>query len=203
MIIVVTGGIGSGKSAVTRILCEKYAMSLYDADSKVKEIYRKDPSIVSSLEKALQCSLIDDDGRFVASKLADRIFSSREALAQVESIVFPALMADFERFRRDASGHVVFESATILEKEQFDGFGDIILLVDAPIDVRLERACRRDSLPQEKVLARMSNQQMMNDVSKFGISATGRHIDAIIMNTGTMSDLEREVSRIIGEVLKN
>lgn len=202
MIIVVTGGIGSGKSSVCRILCDKYSMALYDADSKVKSLYDDNPSIVTDLEEALACRLTDECGCFVPVRLADRIFSDPEALETVESIVFPALMEDFDAFNRSVSGHVVFESATILEKEQFKGFGDVVILVDAPIDIRIERACRRDSASKEKVIARMNHQQLMNEVSKYGLSAAGVHVDAVIVNDGTFDQLEQEVSRIMTDVIK-
>ena len=81
---------------------------------------------------------------------------------------------------------MVFESATVLEKTQFDGFGDKIILVDAPFETRLERACRRDGADREKVLARMQNQKLMNDLSD---ESEDSRIDCKIMNDSTFEEL--------------
>jgi dephospho-CoA kinase len=81
---------------------------------------------------------------------------------------------------------VVFESATVLEKPQFEGFGDKIVLVDAPFETRLERACRRDGTDREKVLARMHNQKLMNELSAGGEDP---RIDCRIVNDCSIDDL--------------
>ena len=81
---------------------------------------------------------------------------------------------------------VVFESATLLEKPQFEGFGDKVILVDAPFEVRLDRACRRDGADRERVLARMHNQKLMNDLSAGYEDA---RIDCKIINDGSIDDL--------------
>ena len=133
IILVVTGGIGSGKSEVCRILANKGLTAQYNADSRVKELYTSVPGLLESIEQKLDCVLRDECGRFVPQSLAKRIFSDRQALEIVESLVFPALVEDFRGFAQGfGDGIVVFESATILEKPQFDGFGDKVILVDAP-----------------------------------------------------------------------
>ena len=81
---------------------------------------------------------------------------------------------------------MVFESATVLEKPQFEGFGDKIVLVDAPFEVRLDRACRRDGADRVKVLARMKNQKLMNELSAGGEDP---RIDYRIVNDCSMEEL--------------
>ena len=199
-VVVVTGGIGSGKSEVCRILSEMGLDLQYDADDRVKRLYSEHPSLLYDIESQIGCQLRDDAGMFVPSRLAERIFADADALKLVESLVFPALMDDFKEFCTMNSDHefVIFESATILEKSQFDGFGDIVVLIDAPFDIRLKRACVRDNADRDKVLARMNNQKLMNSLSE---GMTDPRIDAVIMNDGTVEDLEAKVKIMVETIL--
>ena len=197
-ILVITGGIGSGKSEVCRILAQKGLTVQYNADAKVKELYDTVPGLLESIEDRLGCSLRDEAGKFVPRCLAQRIFVDRQALETVESLVFPALMEDFLAFAGNSgSPFVVFESATILEKPQFDDFGDKVILVDAPVSMRMERACRRDGADREAVKARMANQKKMNALSE---GATDPRIDAVIVNDGSIAILEQKIEIIMSDL---
>lgn len=88
-VLVVTGGIGSGKSEVCRILERNGLKAQYNADSRVKELYASCPDLLEKIEEKLQSPVRDSEGRFRPQLLAARIFSDEEALAAVESIVFP------------------------------------------------------------------------------------------------------------------
>ena len=85
---------------------------------------------------------------------------------------------------------MVFESATILEKPFFDGFGDYVLLVDAPISLRLERACARDKATEEQIRERMRNQPLLNAMSE---GEKCSRVDHVIMNDGSYAELEQKV----------
>ena len=115
-ILVVTGGIGSGKSEVCRILGELGVRYIYDADSKAKELYVSHKTLLKDIEDQLGQSFCHE-GVFQPRLLAARIFSDKSALAKVEELLFPAMIEDFNQFT-DGAGQdeiVVFESATILE----------------------------------------------------------------------------------------
>lgn len=197
-VLVITGGIGSGKSEVCRILAAKGLTAQYNADSKVKELYSRCPGLLDSIEEALGCMLRDGEGKFVPSLLASRIFSDKEALMKVEALVFPGLADDFRAFASESESEIViFESATILEKPQFTGFGDKVILVDAPLSLRLERACRRDGADAQAVKARMDNQKLMNALSQ-GASHPG--IDTVILNDGTVDMLEEKIDETMSDL---
>lgn len=201
-VLVVTGGIGSGKSQVCNILQEEYGIGIYKADDRVKALYYESPSLLENIENALGASFRDEDGLFAPSRLARRIFSDKAQLETVEELVFPALIEDFNTW---AAGHdnetfVVFESATILEKEQFKGFGDKVILVDAPLQTRLERACARDGVSRETVLSRMDNQPMMNMISSGEIIPD---VDAVIDNSEGIDKLKELTLRTISTFYGN
>lgn len=195
-IIVVTGGIGSGKSLASGILRKEFGWPVYEADSRVKGLYGSDPHLLDDIETDLGLSLRDQTGNFMAGRLAEVIFSDPDALAKVEQRVFPALERDFREWAsaQDADT-VVFESATVLEKPQFDGFGDMTVVVDAPFEMRLERAMRRDGADREKVLQRMNAQKLMNDVSA---GHDDPRIDVKVVNDGDVGQLRDRLVEIFG-----
>ncbi len=195
-VLVITGGIGSGKSEVCRILAELGHEAQYNADRRVKALYESHPTLLAGIESALKMDLRDSEGKFVPGRLAAAIFSDRTALEKVESLVFPALMDDFSSFAKlhEDEKFIIFESATILDKPYFEGFGDMTILVDAPFPIRLERACARDGASEEAVRARMMNQGMMNDNPR---------IDAVIMNDAGLDELKERTREVISHLFDN
>lgn len=201
-VIVVTGGIGSGKSEVCRIIQERYGCGLYEADERVKALYDNNPVLLDKIEDALSQSFRDSEGKMDRSMLAERIFGDRAALETVESLVFPALLDDFKEWSRKYvdDAFVLFESATILEKPQLKGFGDFTILVDAPFGLRLQRACERDGAGSDQIRARMMNQPLMNAISD---GTAVPDADAVISNAGSYEDLTEQVVKIIDNLLNN
>ncbi len=204
MIIVVTGGIGSGKSEVCRILDEMGFRAQYNADSRVKALYSERPELLAEMEKALGTDLRDAGGNFAPSRLAALIFNDKEALETVESIIFPALLDDFSSFARTRTDEkiIIFESATILEKPFFEGFGDKVILVSASYSTRKRRACARDGARPEAVQTRMDNQKLMNMLSECGEDVENvpegcRRIDAVIVNDAGLEELKEKTKEVI------
>lgn len=196
-VAVVTGGIGSGKSEVCRMMKEMGVCAHYDADARAKALYVEHPALLDRIETELDEIFTDDEGRFVASKLAARIFNDPAALETVERLLFPVLMEDFKVFVSTCENDIVaFESATILEKPQFEGFGDRVILVDAPFETRLGRACRRDGASEEAVLSRMRRQKLMNELSQ---GRSDPRVDYVISNTGSRMDLKEQITEILND----
>ena len=193
-VVVVTGGIGSGKSLVCRMLAEK-GIPVYEADKRAKLLYVGVPSMLDDIEASLGVTLRDSNGDFVPAILAEVIFRDKTALKKVEDILFPVMKKDFAQWS-EAQGKEVtaFESATVLEKPQFDGFGDIVLLVDAPVEVRRSRAMQRDGVSEEAIRMRLKAQPMMNRLSQ---GETDPRIDHVLLNDSTEEDLERKLDEFI------
>ena len=198
-ILAVTGGIGSGKSEVCRIMAENGLALQYNADSRAKALYVECPELLDEIEKELGERFTDAEGNFVPSRLAEVIFSDAAAIEKVEALLFPEMIRDFHRMMAEAAQDqiVVFESATFLEKKQFDGFADIVLLVDAPFDMRLERACRRDGASKEAIIARMKSQRLMNELSE---GLEDPRINYRVQNDGTRQELEHKVLSVLSQI---
>lgn len=198
-VLVICGGIGSGKSEVCRIIGNAFSCGVYCADERVKELYLTHPSLLTDIEDSLGCMLRDECGRFMPGALAGIIFKDRNALETVEDLVFPVLTADFRVWAKDYENDdfVIFESATILEKPQFEGFWDKLIIVDAPVSLRVERACRRDSSTVDAVLSRIAHQPMMNLISEGKVPES---VDALICNDGTLDVLRDRTMKVINEL---
>ena len=198
-VLAVTGGIGSGKSEVCRILARHGLHLQYNADARAKALYTESPGLLDAIEDALGCVLRSEDGRFIPSALAAVIFADNEAMVKLEELLYPEMIRDFHRFMAEAAEDqiVVFESATFLEKKQFDGFADIVLLVDAPFDMRLERACRRDGASKEAIIARMKSQRLMNELSE---GLEDPRINYRVQNDGTRQELEHKVLSVLSQI---
>lgn len=193
--LVVTGGIGSGKSTVCRYLASK-GIPVYDSDSRARRLY-DDAGMVGRIESALGCSISDTNGRVDRRELASVIFSDPEKLSVLESIVHPAVREDFLKwrssFQEGSVPFVVMESAIILEKPLFRDIADKVLLVDAPVQTRLQRACMRDGVSPERIRERMAGQKLLNDISS---GKTRAEVDFIIENVADRAWLERCVDDV-------
>ena len=166
----ITGGIGSGKSTVCRMLAER-GVALYDADSRAKELM--------SSSEALRKAIIENFGQesFTAeglnrAYLAERVFNDGEQLRLLNSLVHPAVIADFEAWAEVQNGnYVLFESAILFEAKLEDRV-DVVVAVMAPESLRVERVMGRDGATEEQVVARIKNQMSddeRSDRSKYSI----------------------------------
>ena len=184
--VIVTGLIGSGKSAVCALLRER-GIPVYDSDARTKELYERKPGLVECLEQALGLPLKGADGRLDRKALAGRIFSDTAARETLEAIVYPEVLADFKdwRDRQQGAPFVVLESAVILSKPVFDGVAQAVVLVTAREDVRLRRVMGRDALPEAAVRARMAAQGIPEG-----------KVSAFIANDGSPEELEKAVDEV-------
>ena len=183
--VIVTGGIGSGKSAVCALL-RKRGIPVYDSDSRVKELYKSRRSLVPRLEKALGCPLRQDDGTLDKARLSALIFSDEGARETLESIVYPILLKDFQRWRsRQKAPFVVLESAIILSKPIFDGLADAVVLVDAPRELRIRRVMERDGVSREQVQRRLEAQDLPLE-----------KVNVTLSNSGSVEELSQAVDRV-------
>ena len=191
--VILTGGMGSGKSAVARYL-SSCGVPVYDSDARTKSLYDRDPALVPLLEKELGLSLRDASGRLDRERLAARIFSDPVAKSRLEALVYPAVLSDFRRWKRwhrpagwtyGPVPFVVLESAVILSHPLFDGLGDRVVLVDAPEEVRLERCLLRDGSTPEAALRRIRSQSF--DRSR---------VDAVLDNSGPAEEIPVRSDRV-------
>jgi dephospho-CoA kinase len=157
-VIGLTGGIGSGKSAIREAFAA-LGIPAYDCDSRAKALYREDASLAARVAELLGADVLAEDGTLDVKKMAARLFGDRSLMTQLEAIVHPAVAEDFLRWAvRQESSVVIMESAILLEKPFFDKFADFVVAVSAPEDVRIERVMHRDGASRQQVERRLASQ---------------------------------------------
>ena len=154
--VAITGGIGSGKSKVVELLAQR-GVAAYDSDSRAKALMASSPEL---REQIIECFVSEAyDGEAVNRRyLAERVFNDKEALAKLNAIVHPAVMADFERWAEGEEGNYVVMESAILFEAGLEGSFDATVSVMAPEELRLERAMKRDGATEEQIRERMRNQ---------------------------------------------
>lgn len=171
----ITGGIGSGKSYVAQMLQARWDVPVYDCDSEAKRLTAESDDIRTALTQLVGDHLWQQ-GQMQKPVLAAYLFASPEHAAQVNAIIHPAVRRDFLRWAdaHSRSPVVAIESAILCESG-FHTLVDSILLVDAPLEVRLQRVMLRDGACRQQVMARMARQDsaQARQLARFTVTNDG------------------------------
>ena len=182
----ITGNIGSGKSTVSSILRTR-GFTVLDADEVAREV-SSDPRILLEVSAALGPEYVTESG-LNRPLLAERVFNDILALEKLNSIIHPRVRARMAQLEGGASGKAVFQDIPLLFENGLEHGFEATILVDAPVNTRLERVEKRSNLTPEQFWAR-ENAQMSPQQKR-------ARADWIIENTGTLQQLEREVTRVL------
>lgn len=164
--IAITGGIGSGKSTIAKMV-EIMGLPVFYADPQAKTIIDSDPQTKSKLI-SLFGEEIYNNGTLNRSALANIIFNNEQAKEQVNSIVHPAVWQKFCDWSTKQKGSVVFMESAILHECGWADRFDKIICVTADLETRIQRTIERDKSSREQVVARIKNQ--MSDEEKISKS---------------------------------
>ncbi|MBR0036118.1 MAG: dephospho-CoA kinase [Bacteroidales bacterium] len=183
MIIILTGGIGCGKSMVSQLL-KVMGYAVYDCDSRAKVLMNTNTQLRLSLEALLGKETYQTaDGSLNRSFVASRIFQNRKLLAQINALVHPAVA---EEIRTEAAQtSLLFVESAIYYESGFSHLipADQVWCIAAPLDLRIARAMQRDQATQEKVMARINSQISQEEKIK--------KADATLWNDSTHSLIEQ------------
>lgn len=181
--VAVTGGIGSGKSYVCRLIGRR-GIHVYDCDSAAKRIMASSDEI-----KAALCRVVGDDvlseGRIDKAVLASYLLKSEKNAQQINRIVHPAVAEDFI-----SSGYSWMECA-ILFSSGFDKLVDKVVCVTAPLEVRVDRIIRRDNISRDNALEWIGRQMPQEKVKTLS--------DYEIVNDGVM-DVDIQIDKILASI---
>lgn len=183
MKIAITGGIGSGKSYVCRLL-EKRGIYVYDCDDAAKRLMHTSETIREELTKLIGSGVYDSEGRLNKALVTQFLLASEENTKELNAVVHPAVAEDFL-----VSGCQWMESAILFESG-FYRLVDRVICVTAPEEIRIQRIMHRDSITHEKALEWINKQMPQEEVLKrshFEIRNDGscnmeEQIDSIINN---------------------
>ena len=168
--ILITGGIGSGKSTVARYLNEFFGIPVFQSDIEAKKLY-ENMEILAEINNIVGGGIITKDGKLEKKALASIIFNDSEMLKKVEKVIHSKVREEFDLWRwRQFSPIVAMESAIALKNGR-DAF-DYVIVVEASEETRLKRTMSRDGVSEEEIRQRMKNQCF--DMSNIKVDA---HID--------------------------
>lgn len=194
LIIGITGGIGTGKSEVAKIISDA-GFTVLSSDERAKNIMVHDKKVIASLKKQFGNDIYSDDGSVNKEKMSGLIFNSPEAgenISKINSIVHPAVIQDMiDRIEDllESGEEIIFsESALIFEAGIEEGY-DYIIVVDAPEELRIERVKKRSGLSGAQIRARMAMQISQEEKKRLG--------DFTIVNSGTLDDLKKAVDFVL------
>ena len=190
MYVAVTGGIGSGKSTVIKMIGER-GFHVYSADEAARNIY-DDPLVKAKVRTVFpECFSGDVPDR---KKLAEEMFADRNKLEQLNGITHPAIMEKlFVRAESD-SDRVIFFEIPLLFESGYEGRFDKVIVVMRDKSLRINSVMRRDGLSEEQVKARIANQIDYEKIQK--------NAHTIIYNNGDLPSLRNRVNGILDEIFK-
>lgn len=188
--IAVTGGIGSGKSYISHLL-EDMHIPVYNADNEAKRLTVSDAGIRGELI-ALLGEEVYKDGLLNKPLLASYLFSDPVHVLQINSIIHPRVRKDFTVWvERQEKCEIVGMESAILYEAGFQDTVDAVIMVYAPVELRIQRAMYRDGASEEQVRARIAAQ--MDDEEK------RRRADFTVVNDGVQL-LIPQLNRIVEQL---
>lgn len=188
-----TGGIASGKSEVSRRLVELGAV-LVDADVIAREVVEPGTEGLEEVAEAFGREVLADDGALDRAALGAIVFADPRRRELLNSIIHPRVRARAAEIAAGApAGSVVVQDIPLLVETGQAGNFDVVVVVDAPDEVRIRRLEERNGLSEEHARARMAAQASREE----RLAAA----DHVVENAGTLEELRAAVDRLWAEVL--
>jgi dephospho-CoA kinase len=191
-VVGLTGGIGSGKTAVAHYMQSK-GIPVYISDLEAKKVMEF-PEIITQISNAFGIDMIASNKTLDRDKLAAIVFNAPEKLKKLNSIVHPAVKEHFDNWIMQHQKYpiVVKEAAILFESGSYKDC-DLVITVSAPIEKRIERVLKRDKTTREKILQRINNQ--LSDEERIERSQ-------FVVKNENFDDTKKQVDEILN-LLKN
>ncbi len=195
-VIGLSGGIGTGKSTVSRLLAELGAVVI-DADAIVHELQAPGSAVLAEIAEALGTDVLGPSGALDRARVADLVFRDPSRRQRLNAIMHPRVGAEMARrseaARRSGAPLVVLDIPLLFETRPRDraaarGGADATVLVYAPRTVQIERTVARDGCTREQAEARIAAQLPIDEKRALA--------DHVIDNGGARTDTERQVREL-------
>lgn len=183
-----TGGIGSGKSAVSSRLAARGAVVI-DSDVIAREVVAKGTDGLAEVVEAFGNDVLTAEGELDRPALGRIVFGDESARRRLEAIIHPRVRARAAEIEAQSpvAAIVVHDIPLLVETGQVDRF-DLVLVVDAPVDVQLERLTAQRGMADEEAKQRIASQASRAD----RLAAA----DLVVENSGTLIDLDRRIDEV-------
>ena len=192
-VIGITGGVGSGKSEVLRLLKEEFGARLFMADDIAHEVMEPGGEACRRIEEAFGAEYLKPDGSVDRQKMAALIFKDAKALETMNSIVHPAVWKRIENGIQTAPERLVVVEAALFDEEHNRLFDEVWYIYTSR-ENRISRLMASRGYSREKCLDIMSSQKSEEEFQAMA--------DRVIDNNQTVEDVKRQIEFILNEKLK-
>lgn len=162
----ITGGMGAGKSVISEMM-RCLGIPVYDADIASKKILNSNTKVKTQLIELLGEEIFSN-GQLNRPLMAQLIFNNNELLLKTNAIIHPAVFEDFIAWSEAQNKEVVACETAILFESGMVSYFDSILMISAPLEIRIERCIKRNKFTREQVLERIAKQ--MDESKKIELS---------------------------------
>jgi dephospho-CoA kinase len=182
-----TGGIGSGKSLVSKMFAD-LGVPVIDADDIAHELIKPGSPLIDNIINILGKDIIDSSGMLDRDKLRSLIFSDSESKEKLEAIMHPHVFDTINRKISEISAPYCILSIPLLVETNARDMVDAVLVVDCPVSLQIERVSRRDGVTSEDV----------QKIIQLQASRDSRILaaDDVINNEGTIAELQQAVTAL-------
>ncbi|HUY46908.1 MAG TPA: dephospho-CoA kinase [Streptosporangiaceae bacterium] len=189
-----TGGIGSGKSEVSRRLAG-YGALLIDADQIAREVVEPGTAGLAQVIGMFGTGVLADDGTLDRQRLGEIVFSDSELRAKLNGIIHPLVGARIRDLEQGADpGSILVEDIPLITENDMADFFDLVVVVDVPPHVQQDRLVRERVMTREQAAARMAAQATREE--RLAIA------DIVLDNSGSLAELDREVGDLWAELCR-
>jgi len=187
-----TGGIGAGKSEVSRRLAAQGAL-IIDADAIARKVVEPGTDGLAQVIGAFGHEVLRPDGSLDRSALADRVFSDPQLRARLNAIIHPRVAARMAELEQGAlPGTIVVHDVPLIAENGQASAYDVVVVVDVPPRIQVERLVRHRGMTREQARARMGAQASREQ----RLAIAGIVID----NSGSLAELDRQVGDLWSEL---
>ncbi|MFF7201055.1 dephospho-CoA kinase [Streptomyces sp. NPDC008141] len=189
-----TGGIGAGKSEVSRLLAS-YGAVLIDADKIAREVVEPGTPGLAAVVEAFGPGILTADGTLDRPALGSIVFADPERLATLNAIVHPLVGARSQELEKAAGADaVVIHDVPLLTENELAPLYDLVIVVDAAPETQLDRLVRLRGMAESEARARMSAQATREQRRAIA--------DLVVDNDGPLEDLEPQVRDVWTELTR-
>lgn len=196
-LIGLTGGIGSGKTAVSDLL-GKLGAGIVDTDLIAHQITAPEGAAIPLIEEQFGPEYIDANGALNRGKMRTLVFGDPQARLSLEAITHPLIREETvrqaNRLNQEGAPYLVFVVPLLIESGNWQGLVDYLVVVDCPVETQIERVMHRSNLPRAEVenilKAQASRQERLAAA------------DMVIENQGSIADLDGEVKSLHQKIMQ-
>jgi dephospho-CoA kinase len=187
-----TGGIGAGKSEVSKSLAAQGAVVI-DADLIAREVVAPDTDGLAAVIAAFGPDVLGPDGTLDRVRLGDIVFADQQKLATLNSIVHPRVGARMRELEEGAGpGSVVVHDVPLIAENGLASSYDLVVVVDVPPRTQLDRLIRLRGMSREQAQARIAAQASREQ--RLAIA------DIVVDNSGSLAELDRQAGELWSEL---